>query len=470
MKISRRTLLLGGAATAVAIPAGMHLHWGAKDYQRADFAPGLPEVTGEETPWTNWSELIKATPRQMPMPVSTEEVAALVRDAPAPIRPVGSGHSFTELVPTEGTIVSIGAMSGLIEADPGAMTASLGAGSGLREAAQLLDEQGLGFPNLPDIDVQTLAGGLATGTHGTGHDLTAMHDYVQGFELVTPTGDVINASAEENADLFQAGKVSLGALGIITRYDVKVEKAFNLRRRTGLMKIENLLGQFESLAQEHRNFEIFYFPHTGFGAYIKHDLHEGEVSGLEQNEDASLLADLKDLRDTFGWWPWLRKRLVAGELEEGEVEDMTDKAWNLLSTTRNDKFNEIEYHMPWDRGIATLEETIAALESRRQSFFPIEARVIAPDDAWLSPFGGGRRISIAVHAAFDEDFGHFFTEIEPIFRRNGGRPHWGKLHSLQAAELRELYPQFDAFNALRRKLDPEGRFVNPYLAKIWGEA
>lgn len=470
MKISRRTMLLGGAATAVAVPVGMHLHWSGKEYPRDDFSPGLPEAPQGERPWTNWSEILKSTPQSIDFPGSAEETAELIKSSPGPIRPVGSGHSFTSLAPTEGTMIDVSAISGMIDHDTEQQTASFGAGSRLQESAKLLSEQGLGFANLPDIDVQTLAGGFATATHGTGYNLTAIHDYVQGFELVTPSGEIINASADNNSDLFQAGKVSLGSLGVITRFDLKVEKAFNLRRQTGLMTLENLLAQFDSLSQQYRNFEIYYFPHTGYGAYIQHSKYEGEVTGRKEGDDDNILADLRELRDTLGWWPWLRRKVVQGELEEGQVEDMSDAAWKLLATTRNDKFNEIEYHMPLDKGLETLEEIIASIESRRDTFFPIEARVTAPDEAWLSPFNDGRRFSIAIHAPYNEDFSYFFTDFEPILRKNGGRPHWGKMHSLKAKELRELYPKFDAFNRLRKELDPTGKFINPYLAQIWGDA
>lgn len=469
MKVSRRTLLLGGVATAIAVPAVTHLHWSGKNYPREDFSPGLPPAPEGQRPWTNWSELLKATPKEMAMPMNRDELVRFVKDSVAPIRPVGSGHSFTALAPSEATMIDISALSGLISHDTKSQTASFGAGSRLQQTAQLLSEQGLAFANLPDIDVQTLAGGFATGTHGTGYNLTAIHDYVQGFELVTPTGDILEVNAESNADLFRSGKVSLGSLGIITRYDLKVEKAFNLRRQTGLLKLENLLAQFEDQIRKHRNFEIYYFPHTSYGAYIQHDIHEGKVSGRQPGDDDNILADLKELRDTLGWSPWLRRKVVQGELEEGQVEDMSDEAWKLLATTRNDKFNEIEYHMPLNKGLETLEEIIASIESRKESFFPIEARVTAPDDAWLSPFNDGHRLSIAVHAPFDEDYSYFFSEYEPIFRKNGGRPHWGKMHSQTFSQLRELYPKFDAFNALRKQLDPKGRFVSPYLATIWGE-
>ena len=163
MGISRRTLLLGGAATAVAIPVGCHLHWSGKEYPRSDFSPGFPEVSGDERPWTNWSEILKSTPKSIDFPGSVEETAELVKNSPGPVRPVGSGHSFTALAPTEGTMIDVSMLSGMISHDSDAQTASFGAGSRLQESAKALSEQDLGFANLPDIDVQTLAGGFCNG-------------------------------------------------------------------------------------------------------------------------------------------------------------------------------------------------------------------------------------------------------------------------------------------------------------------
>ncbi len=470
MALSRRKLLLGGAAVAIAIPVGSQAWWSSKDFVRDGFEPGLPEAPTGERAWMNWSGIQKATPKILAAPTSAGEVVALVQNSPIPIRPAGSGHSFTALCPSEGTMVDIGAFSGIISHDPTTNIATLGAGTKLQQAARLLHEQSLAFANLPDIDVQTLAGGFSTATHGTGRNLTAIHDYARGFELVTPSGDIVQASAEQNADLFQAGKVSLGALGIITRYDLQVEPAFNLHRRVKLVKTEDILDQYMGLSEQHRNFEAVFFPNTGHGATFTHDKYEGPLSGEQPSEDDNFLQDLKQLRDTFGWSSWLRRKIFAASVDPEAGEDTTDAGWKLLATSRPSKFNEMEYHIPLENGLETLRMVIAKMESRSDAFYPIEARVTAPDDAWLSPFNDGHRLSIAIHADSSENFQYFFTEFEPIFRAAGGRPHWGKLHSLGAKELSMLYPKFAAFNQLRRELDPTGKFVNPYLSKIWGEA
>jgi len=412
----------------------------------------------------------KATPRQLATPASVEEVVQTIREADGPVRPAGSGHSFTALVPSEGTIIDISALAGLTASDTENQTASLGAGTRLQQSARLLHDQGLAFANLPDIDVPTLAGGFSTATHGTGRNLTAIHDYISGFELVTPTGEVRQVTAQTQPELFAAGKVSLGALGVITRYDLKLEKSFNLHRRAALVKAEDVLNDFEALSEKHRNFETVIFPGTGHAATFIHDIHTGPLKGRQPSEAEDFLAGLRELRDKFGWWPWLRRKAFAGGVEEGTVEDTTDAAWKLLATSRPTKFNEMEYHMPLDTGMKVLRQVVAMMDANASVYFPIEARVTAPDDAWLSPFNDGHRLSIAIHMPANESFDFFFSEFEPLFRKHGGRPHWGKLHSLGAKELAEIYPRFKDFNALLADLDPDSRFVTPYLAKLWGPA
>lgn len=166
----------------------------------------------------------------------------------------------------------------------------------------------------------------------------------------------------------------------------------------------------------------------------------------------------------------MRKQVALSQLPEGVLEDVSDSARKLLSTSRVTKFNEMEYHIPLENGMKTLREILPMVERKNEIFFPVEVRVTEQDDAWLSPFQGGPRMSIALHAKANERYDYLFEEFEPVLRRNGGRPHWGKHHSLSAAELAALYPDFARFNEVRRELDPEGKFVSPYMANLWGDA
>lgn len=471
MSATRRAVLLGsaGLAAAVAVPGVQYAAWSMKDFTRDGYSPDLPAAPEGEVAWSNWSGIQRATPAGIAVPATEEDLAAVIGNA-RHVRPVGSGHSFTGLVPSEHLIVDASRFQGLTSADAATGFVSIGAGTRIRQAARELDAAGLALENLPDIDVQTLAGSFATSTHGTGRSLPPLHAHVDGFRLVTANGEVRDVTAATDPDLFAAGQVSLGALGVITQYTLKCVPTYNLIRRVWVDTIDNLMDQAMDLSQAHRNFEFYYFPFTGYAAGITHDVFDGEVTGRAAGEDDETLEGLKDLRDVFGWSPWLRRRIAAGSLPKGLVEESSDVSWKLLSTARPTKFNEMEYHIPLEAGLDCLRQVITAIESRKDTYFPMEVRITAPDDAWLSPFNDGPRMSIATHAAVNEDYDYFFSLIEPIHRAHGGRPHWGKLHSLRHDELTGLYPKFQRFCELRKSLDPDGKFLNPYLAGLFGEA
>ena len=464
-RVSRRALLLGGGAALLA-PAVPYALWRSRDFKSPGFN-AAPLGPGE---WANWSGAQRITPRQLAVAHDEAELIKLVREAPAPIRAVGSGHSFTPLVPTPGTIVDLAPMSGLIAHDTAAGTATLHAGTVLEVAASALDAVGLALPNLPDINVQTLAGLFSTATHGTGRTLPALHDSLTGFRLITAGGEPVDVTEASDPDLFAAGKVAMGTLGLMSQVTLKLVPRFALHRTVRIVPMDDLYDQIEPLSHQHRNFELLYLPGTGKAAMLTHDIWTGPTGTRPPSTDEETLKGLKDLRDQFGWFPWLRRRMSESLISTGVHEDTTDRSWKLLSTSRNTRFNEMEFHIPEANGLAALRDVIATMDKRDQAYFPIEMRLIAPDPAWLSPFSGGTRMSIAIHAPAEEDFSFFFSVFQPIFRRYGGRPHWGKLHDLTGADLRALYPRFDDFAALRRRMDPTGKFLNAFTARLFGEA
>lgn len=472
MAVSRRTVMLAGGAMiagGASIPVTRHLSWGARDFSRPGYDPAYPEAPAGEESWMNWSGVERATPQAMRLPASEDELSELIAGTNGRVRPFGSGHSFTGLASSEGVMVDVSRLAGLQSVDTVTGLATFGAGTRLFQMATELANIGRALPNLPDIDVQTLAGSFSTATHGTGATLTALHDHIEAFRIVTANGDILDVTRDSHPDLSAAGRVSLGALGVITQYTLRTVAMFNLRRKVWVEPIETLMEQAEALASQHRNFEFFYFPHTGMAAGISHDLHEGPVTGKGESEDDATLEDLKALRDSLGWSPWLRRKVVSAALPRGVVEDVSDSSYRLLATTRPIKFNEMEYHLPRANGLKGLREVIARLEKRNDVFFPMEVRFIAPDDAWLSPFNNGPNLSIAIHAAVDEPYDYFFSDIEPLHRANDGRPHWGKHHSLARNDLMALYPKFADFMDMRREMDPEGKFLNRHLAKLFGE-
>jgi len=463
--MSRRTLLRGiGAAGVVAALRPM---------SALAAAPAASPVSGSPTPkpaWHNWSGLQSCQPAAWQVPANEDETLALLRNAAAPLRCVGAGHSFTQLVPTEGSLLSMDRLSGLRAHDAVAGTATLGAGTRLAAASRALDAVGLALRNLPDIDVQTLAGALATATHGTGAKLQALHAEAQQLTLLTPRGERIVCSRTQRPEVFAAAQVSLGALGVLSEVTLKVRPRHVLHRRVWLMPTEELLQAVPTLAAKHHQFECYLLPHTGYGAAITHDEVTESPRARPPAPDEDVLRDLKRLRDWVGRWPSLRRWVAQKAIDPTMTEEATDWSWKLLSTQRPTRFNESECHVPREQGVACLREVLATLEKRDDVFFPIEFRFIAGDDAWLSPFHDRDSCSIAVHAAHDEPWEYLVKDVGAVYRRHAGRPHWGKLHDRTAAELRALYPRWDDFQQVRRELDPTGRMLNPYLRRLFGEA
>lgn len=418
--------------------------------------------------WQNWSGIARCQPKQWLLPADEAELARALPQSPGPLRSVGAGHSFTALVPTEGSLIALDRLSGIVAIDKVKNLVRVRAGTRLAQLARELDAQGLALVNQPDIDVQSLAGALATGTHGTGATLPALHAEVQALRLVTPVGEILEASGEKNPELLAAAQVSLGALGVITEYTLRVRPRYMLRRRVWLERTEVLLEQAPELARTHRHFEMYVLPFTGHSAAISHaEVAPGQAEH-PPSADEDVLADLRKLRDWLGRWPDLRRWTAAKLIARAKPEAALDWSWRLLSTVRPTRFNESEYHVPRERGIACLREIVATLEKRNEVFFPIEFRYIRGDEAWLSPFHLRDSCSIACHAAHDEAYDYLVAELGPVFRRHGGRPHWGKLHDLGAPQLQALYPRFADFQRLRRQLDPQGRMLNAHLSKLFG--
>lgn len=419
--------------------------------------------------WSNWAGTATSYPATRAAPASEAELAALMPSAKTPIRPVGSGHSFTALVPTEGTLLSLDRLEGVVSHDAARNTATIRAGTKLSALGPALAAIGQEMPNLPDINKQTLAGGLATGTHGTGKGIKALHGDVVAMRMVLPSGEVADCSADQRPELFHSARVGLGAFGVLSEVTLQNRPLSRVKKVVTLVETEQMLRDWPGLAEKHRNAEFLVLPFTGKSALITHAATEEPVRPRGPDGDTETLMALKQLRDLFEFTPGLRRRAAESAMANIPPEVAIDEGWKLLSNERPVRFKEMEYHVPIDQQVGALREIIARIERDAPSvFFPIEARIIAPDDAWLSPFYQRECGSIAVHAWYKEDHQWMFDLAEPVLRETGGRPHWGKLHSLGAAELKGLYPMFAEAQAVRRSIDPQGRMMNPFLGRIFG--
>jgi FAD-linked oxidoreductase len=464
--VSRRALLKGAVVAGAAGAGGVMAHRLTSDHEPP--SPPVQDAAGHLV-WRNWSGRLHAYPAERAAPDSEVRVLDVLAHAPAPIRPVGAGHSFTRLVPTAGTLLTLDGLAGLVAHDGARVQATVRAGTRLGDLGPALAAVGQEMPNLPDINKQSLAGALATGTHGTGRVFRAIHGDVVALRIATPKGELLDCDATRNPELFQAARVGLGAFGIVTQVTIQSTPLKRVRKQVTGHRVEEVMEEWPALVAAHRNVEFFVLPFTGLAAVITVDETDEPVRPRGPDRDTDTLMQLKRLRDWTGFLPPLRRWVARAALQGAVPEDAVDEGWKLLSNERPVRFNEMEYHVPLDAHMAALREVLAAIERHRPDvFFPIEARVIDRDDAWLSPFYDRVSGSIAVHTYYKDDCEFLFELIEPIFRRFGGRPHWGKLHSLKAADFAALYPRWKEACAVRAAVDPQGRMLNDHLREVFG--
>ncbi len=463
MGATRRTMLIGGGALAAGVAglAGRRI-W-------LDREPAaLPAVDGEgHLLWQNWSATEHAYPATRLAPASADEAAHALKTAAGPVRMVGASHSFTGLVPTPATLISLDRMTGVLGHDPETNQASVAAGTRLYELGPALAKIGQDMPNLPDINKQSLAGGTQTGTHGTGRGFRAVHGGILAFDLATPRGEVIECSATSNPDAFNAARVGIGAFGVVTRFTMQNHPLSRVKKVTSLRPREDLIAGWDELLAKHRNVEFYVIPFSHWGQLITHDETTEPVRPRGPDTDTDGQMKLKHARDLLEFATplrfWMLDDLIAGMPEQVAI----DEGWKLLSNERSVRNREIEYHLPRETQMAALRDVLDAIERYRSDvFIPVEVRRIAADDAWLSPFYGRESGSIAVHTYYKDDYRFFYTLIEPILRRYGGRPHWGKLNSLQHDDFAALYPRWKDALAVREALDPQGKLLNPYLTRV----
>lgn len=424
--------------------------------------------------WRNWSGRVECEPKKTFHPSSEDEIEWLVQDlhqTGGKLRVAGSGHSFSNLVETEATLVSLDEYTGILNMDPEAQSATVRAGTPLSKLGAELHSHGLATSNLGDIDKQTLAGAISTGTHGTGINFGVLSTQLSEIRLMTPGEGWIECSPEQNPEIFRAAQVSLGALGILAELTLDLEEHYRLREGVRKRSVEEVLKDIEELRDENRHFEFFWFPGTDT-ALVK-TLNETDEP---ISEDGGLLGEtvenalFETLCRTGTWVPSLAPVLNRIAARGADERTAVGPPHEIFPTERSVRFNEMEYGVPAEDGPAVFRELRNWIESEHPEVqFPVEYRYVQGDDIPLSPAYGNDRAFLAVHKYHRKPYEQFLRGAEEIFKKYDGRPHWGKIHYRTAEELRNLYPEWETFRSVRRKLDPEGIFLNRHLEELFDE-
>jgi FAD/FMN-containing dehydrogenase len=400
--------------------------------------------------WSNWVGNQSFTPAYVAAPRDEEEVTALVRDAAergTHVRVFGARHSFTPVVETDGLLLDLSGLRGVVEADRTNKRTTALSGTLIQDFYEPLWREGLALKNQGDIDTQQIAGAVSTATHGSGIRNTCFSGVVRGVRLVTATGEIREID-ESQPDLLRAAQVSIGMLGVMTRLELEVTDAYRLTERIDLWRWEEVLERWNELVHEHRHFGFFWLPTEESAALYNLETHGQTMA------DKCYVKIYDD---------------ATPDQPDSDVEGRrTDRCYRIYPMVYDPNFHELEYFVPLELGPAALSAMRdLMLRSLPDSIFPLEVRTVGPDDAFLSPNYKTATTVISVSGKPGTDYWDYLRSVDSLLSDFSARVHWGKLHFLTPERLHALYPEADAFIEARRELDPRGLFLNDHLRELF---
>lgn len=431
--------------------------------------------------WRNWARTQSAMPRTVVRPRDLEELVRAVVSTTTRggrLRAVGAGHSFTGAAVTDDVQVHLDHLAGVERVEPlpdGSAHVTVGAGIRLRALNAALAARGLAMRNLGDIDVQTLAGAISTGTHGTGARLGGLATQVVRCRLVTAAGEVRDVSPTQDPELFELARLGLGTAGVLAALTLHVVPAFRLRAQEEPMALPAVLEGLDALVDGNDHFEFFWFPSTDRALVHRNnrvtDGDEQPLSPLRHLVDDEILSN--------GMFTVTNRLAAAAPRAVPAINAVASRALtartytgasaDVLASRRRVRFRESEYAIPREHAADVVREVDAWLRSTGEPVpFPLEIRFAAPDDVWLSTAHGRDTAYVAVHQYYRMPYRRYFDAFERIVAQVDGRPHWGKLHGLDHVRLAGLYPHLADAQRVRARVDPTGTFRNDYVDRVLG--
>ena len=427
--------------------------------------------------WRNWTGDQSCRPVAIERPGSLQELSAAVTRAGARglrVRVAGAGHSFSDIACTDGMMLSLERMAGILDIDRSAGLVRVQAGITIHQLSRALDAHGLALENLGDIDIQSIAGAISTATHGTGARLPNIPAQVVALTLVLADGSTLACSPERDPETFRAARVGLGCLGVIAEITLRCVPAFTLHGRDAPAPLSDTLERFDDLVSANDHFEFFVFPHADIALTRTNNRAERpprpRSRAVAYANDVLLTNRAFELCCRFGRrFPGRIPQINRLVTRLAGSSERVDRSYEIFASPRLVRFTEMEYALPREHTVAAVREVMELVP--RNGFavpFPIEVRTAAPDDALLSTAAGRDTGFVAVHMFEGIAWEPYFGAVEAIMDGLGGRPHWGKRHFQTAATLRTRYPDWDRFQTVRSRLDPNGRFANAWTERVLG--
>lgn len=427
----------------------------------------------------NWSGSARWSPAEIAAPRCEADVLAALasaRRSGRSLRVIGGGHSFTPLAATDGTLMTLDAHQGLVSVDLDRRRATLRAGTRLWQIADLLAPFDLALSVMGDIDRQSIAGAIQTGTHGTGARFTGFAGMVRGMRLALADGEVLEVSAEHEPDLFEAARLGLGTIGVLLEVTLQCVPRYRLELLESTVGIDEAVGSFvpdSSIVDHH---EIFWFPRTPRATVrssrrLPADVEQSRPPRPLEVLQSEILGNgaFELLCGASALLPPLSRPTAEIASRAFAGPRVVDDSARVFTAPRRVRFHESEWAIPAER----FDAAFAALRRRFEDedvrvTFPLEIRRAAPDDVWLSTAYGRDTVYVAAHRYHREEPGPYLLMVQRTLEPFAARPHWGKRHWLGARELAAVHPRFEDFRRVRERVDPDGLLMTPYLRHLLG--
>ncbi|AFG36351.1 D-arabinono-1,4-lactone oxidase [Spirochaeta africana] len=425
--------------------------------------------------WISWNGNVRHRYARMHQPASESELVDAVRDSSV-VRPFGNKQSSADIAAGTPDLVSLDRYDRIVAIDHERREITAESGIRLADLLRRIDELGWSLSALPDIDTITLGGAIATATHGTAAAGRILSDHMVRCRLVTADGTV-REFTEDDPEM-PALRVSLGVLGVFSTITLRCDLPFHLALTERPVRDRDWSQMIPHLLDRHPFVRVLYLPHTGYGYLITGDRSDTPPRGR-----------------TAPWWVKYR-RAVSARLYRRTVRhpkftvfanrlikrlffSHTQTGFGTLyeatvTKSRGSTLELAEWSVALEDFPALFAELSAALNDRKNPAFahiPMDVRFLQADTSWLSYAYQRDCVTVGCVTRTPEHADEYaaFEVVEDIFRRHGGRPHWAKRHRMRGEDFAAVYPRWADFCSLRRRMDPHGKFLNPYLRRLFGE-
>lgn len=414
----------------------------------------------------NWAGNLEYAAHTLARPSTLDELATVLAAA-GPVRPLGSRHSFNDVADTPGTHIQVDRLDDgrpAVELDPGTGVVSVNAGLRYGEVSRALQLQGRGLGSLASLPHISVAGAVATATHGSGDTNQSLAGPVVGLEIMTTAGELRRVSRADDPQVFPGAVVSLGALGIVTRVELETRPSFDVRQDVAVdVPWDTVLGSFDALTGAAYSVSLF----TSWEeSSVRHVLFKSLVPEGTSGERPTAVAGLRWATEPVHPLPGVDPIACTEQLGVAGPWHERLSHFRLDFTPSSGAELQSEYLLPRRHAVAAIQGMRRLGAQVAPLLQTCEIRTVAADDLWLSPFDED---AVALHFTWHPrgaEVAAVLPAIEDLLLPLGARPHWGKVFAIDPAELGALYPRFGDFRALAERFDPGARLQGGYLARL----